>query len=82
MRVTFITTDKPKVVCIQSKKTEKKANKRNLMKRRVYEILRELLKSSENKVALQIFPQKNAFNAPYAILADDLLKIITINKLL
>lgn len=82
IRVTYGVENGAKLICIVSKKIDKRANVRNKIKRQVYSILIPLLQNSNTDITIQIFPKKTSLEQIYTRLELDLTTLLRNNNLL
>lgn len=76
--VAYITSPVPKIACVVSKKTLKKAVDRNKVKRKVYNAFRECI-GNKNYIFI-IYPKKDTLTTPYLKIKDTMQEIFaTIN---
>jgi ribonuclease P protein component len=82
IRVTHGVQKGAKMVCVVSKKIDKRACTRNKIKRQVYSILIPLLQNSNSNTTIQIFPKKTSLEQTYSILKSDLTTLLHKNNLI
>jgi ribonuclease P protein component len=82
IRVTYGVEKGTRLICIVSKKIDKRASARNKIKRQVYSILIPLLRNSNTDTTIQIFPKKTSLEQVYIKLESDLTTLLRNNNLI
>ena len=65
-------TDGPKFACVIAKKTIPKASARNAVERRVKEVARALLSALPDRVAIIVYPKREAQGVEFSVLERDM----------
>lgn len=74
-------SNQKKFSCVISKKIVKKSTTRNLIKRRVYNILRNNLKKIKNGIWIIIFVKKDISKLPYHLVEKEIINFFKKEKL-